>query len=88
MWPSSRRTPARSFGFLSTIGPDKAPNPSHVQFHVEVERDYQSKPDSLDQISEPAGHFGSVGDVKDNSEMPIPEVIELRGMLKAASPDE
>ncbi|KAI0818889.1 hypothetical protein BC629DRAFT_684115 [Irpex lacteus] len=84
-WPTSRRTPARSFGFLSTIGPDKAPAPTHVQFHVEVESDYQTKSQSLDHVEgdAPASRsFGSQPDTKDDSDVAVPEIIELRDMLK------
>ncbi|KAI0818916.1 hypothetical protein BC629DRAFT_1435710 [Irpex lacteus] len=90
IWPSARRTPARSFGFLSTtLSPEQVPTPSHVHFHVEVERDYQSKSDpALDNVADQDGPFGKAGRTKDASELPIPEVIELRGMPKNASPDE
>ncbi|KAI0818934.1 hypothetical protein BC629DRAFT_687674 [Irpex lacteus] len=86
VWPNSRRAPARSFGFLSTIGPDKAPTPSHVQFHVEVERDYQTKSASLDNVTTRAA--GEDDSIKGCSDMPITEVIELRNMLRNPSPDE
>ncbi|KAI0084011.1 hypothetical protein BDY19DRAFT_601887 [Irpex rosettiformis] len=79
-WPTFRRTPARSFGFISSLGPERAASPAHVQFHVEVERDYHTKSESLEQVLEGAGTFIRQDDNKDD--MTIPEVIELRDMLK------
>lgn len=55
---------------------------------MEVERDYQTKSESLDEVTEAPGTFGRQGDAKDDSQMPIPEVIELRDMIKTVLPDE
>ena len=67
-WPSSRRTPARSFGFLSTVNPDQTTPLTHIQLRVRAERDYQTKTESLKQSEsvEVVDPFGRRGDDKDN----------------------